>query len=530
MTDRKSPLTAVLGLWKRLGLVARIAIVAGALAVILCLFLWSGSDGRYEPLFSGLDPADASEIVQILDEDKVSYRLGGRGDAILVPAGDVYRLRLLLASQGLPRGGVVGYELMDKTQLGSTDFERRVSYLRAMQGELTRTIMQVQGVEQVRVHIVLPEDSLFVSERRGATAAVLLRLRGGAELNKEQVRGIVHLVAHSVDGLEPQDVTVLDVYGRLLSAGIEDGAAGSGLAATSSQLDVQQAFQQKLQSGLQSLLEQVFGPGNVVARATAELNFDQRVIDTSTFEPAAGDQGVVKSVHELEEYFKGEGTAPGGVAGSDSNIPGYQAVTAAGGAGEYQRTETTRDMEVNQSTERVVIAPGTVERLSVAVVVNRTLTAAEEAAIRSTVASAIGFDDSRRDQITVSGVAFDTSLADELKTAMAADAAQRRQSTWMVALGPVLGLAIVFFLAGRARRRPKRAFAPQVQVPQAAGVRRALAASAAATAAGAGDAGVEVQLSPEARSGSLARREVDRLVRQRPEDVVQLLRTWMTEE
>lgn len=521
MGDRKSRLSALIQYWKRLSLVARIAIVAGALAIILCAGLWSGGSRRYEPLFSGLEPQDASEVVQVLDEDKVPYRLGGRGDTIMVPAADVYRLRLLCASQGLPRGGVVGYEVMDKTQLGSTDFERRVSYLRALQGELTRTIMQVEGVEQARVHIVLPEDSLFVTERRGATAAVLVRLRPGGELDKNQVRGMVHLVAHSVEGLDPADVTVLDVHGRLLSAGIEDDGAGTALAATTSQFDLQQAFQQKLQAGLQSLLEQVFGPGNVVARVSAEINFDQRVIDKSLYEPVAGDEGVARSVHELEEYFEGEGVEPGGVPGTDSNIPGYQAVVAGGGASQYRKMETTRDMEVNQTSERVVVAPGTVQRLSVAVVVNRELSAAEGQAIRDTVASAIGFDAGRNDQITVSGVEFNTSLSDELKTALDADAAARRRSTWVMIGAPVGVLVVALFGAIGMRRRSKGAAGlarvgaprpdaevPEVEVPLA----------------------VEARLSPEEQARLRARREVERLVQQRPEDVVQLLRTWLAEE
>ncbi|MCL6451719.1 MAG: flagellar M-ring protein FliF, partial [Acetobacteraceae bacterium] len=303
--DRMSQRVA--GVWKRLLPWQKAAVAGVALAVMVGLLAGTGvfTPDRYAPLFTGLEPQDAAEIVSTLEASGVPYRLGAGGTAVLVPETQVYRARLDMAARGLPRGGVVGYEIMDRTRLGSTDFEQRISYLRALQGELARTIMRVNGVEQARVHIVLPEESLFISEKRPATAAVLLGLRPGVELGREQVQGIVHLVSRSVEALSPDDVTVIDTHGRILSAGLGDGGQPAGVALT--QLDVARAFESQLAESLETLLQQVFGPANVAARVSAQINFDEKVTEKSLFEPVADQEGMARSVQELEEYFKGEG-------------------------------------------------------------------------------------------------------------------------------------------------------------------------------------------------------------------------------
>ena len=385
-------------------------------ALVLTIVLSNRSVGEYQPLFTNLQAADAAEIIKILEEQGIDYQLSdspSNGTTVSVPADRVYRVRLELASQGLPQGGVVGFELLESIPLGATDFDRRMNYLRALQGELTRTIQHLDGVKEARVHISLPEESLFVQDRLPPTAAVLLRLESSRPPDAAQVRGIMNLVASSVDGLNPEDVTVIDQTGRVLSSMIENQQSNpsSGLAA--SHLDIQDEFQAELQQNVQSLLEQVFGPGNVVARVTADLNFDVQETERTLLLPVDDQtgQGFVRTVQELQEQFQGTGMPaqdPTGV-----NL-GYPNGIAGSGDSNYTRTETSTEYDYNRVVERTSIAPGAVRRLSVAVVVNRQLTPVEEQQISNLVSGAIGLDPNRQDQISVVGMPFDRSLLDSL--------------------------------------------------------------------------------------------------------------------
>jgi len=216
--------------WGRLGAWQRAALVSGvvlAAAAVVVAFAARGQE--YVPLFTDLQPADAGDVVARLEEDGIPYRFSGDGRTILVPGDQVHRLRLMLAAEGLPTGGVVGMEVMDQFQFGATEFERRMNRLRALQGELTRTIRQVEGVEDARVHIVLPEESLFISQRQPASAAVLVRMKPGRTLSAEQVAAITYLVAGSVEGLEPEAVTIVDSNGTVMSTPGSAGARGAAL-------------------------------------------------------------------------------------------------------------------------------------------------------------------------------------------------------------------------------------------------------------------------------------------------------------
>ena len=493
--------------WNKLPRGARLAVgSAGVVTVgaVLVLAVLSSRGPAYDPLFTGLDPRDAAEIVSRLDKEKVPYRLEAGGTAILVPSTSVHRMRLLLSSEGLPRGGVVGFELIDQSsRIGATDFDRRLNYVRALQGELARTIMQISGVEAARVHIALPEESLFVTRTRPPTAAVLIKMRPMAELDKSQVKGIINLVARSVEGLKPQDVTLIDYTGRILSYAQD---SSNGNAEAGSLLEVRAAFQKELEQSVQSLLERVLGPGNVVARVSAELNLDQTTITRSLFTPVSENEGIVRSIKQLTEVFQGTGTAAGGVPGVPSNVPGYQGAAAGGQTSSWQKTETTRAMEINETREQTVVAPGTVKRLSVGIIVNRDLTPAEKAAIESTVAAAIGFDPKRQDTITVTGMKFDSSLLDELKKGMEAPppAVPRWAYPAAVAVGMVLIASVV--IATRRRRKVKRE-APVPVKP---------------------DAVPEVAL--EVSKAARTREHIEKLVRQNPEGVAQVLRTWLAEQ
>ena len=199
-----------LKLWQRISLFLAAFLVVAA---ILLLVLWGGRTS-YEPLFAGLEVEDQAAIVSYLRENKIPYRLDPSANAILMPRGQVYETRLSLAQEGLPRGGSKGFELFDNTSMGLSEFQQRITYVRAIEGELERTIAQMDAVDTARVSVVIPEQRLFLEQQKPSTASVLLRLRPGTTLGQNQVKSIIHLVSHSVDGLQPEDVTVEVEIGR----------------------------------------------------------------------------------------------------------------------------------------------------------------------------------------------------------------------------------------------------------------------------------------------------------------------------
>lgn len=488
-----------------------------AIAALIVVMVNQRQRTEYAVLFSQLSPADAGAIVSLLEEQGIPFELAASGTQISVPATDVHRLRLQLAADGLPSGGVVGMEIMDRFQFGATEFERRMSYLRALQGELTRTIEQIQQVRSARVHIVIPEPSLFVSQRQPASAAVLLQLAPGGSLTPQQIQGIANLVAASVEDLEPDAVTIIDSHGTILSHQLDQSSYVAGQYLT--QLDARQRLQSELQRSVQTLLEQVFGPGNVAVRVNADMNFDVTVIERELFEPADPD-GLLRSIQELEEEYAGTNVPLDPLPGTDSNVP-LPTFPALGGESEatYTRTESTRNYEVNRIRERIEVAPGVLERLSVSVVVNEPLDAQQIEAVRTTVANAIGVDPGRNDEISVIAMPFDTTLADELQRSLEAEreaAAEDRSGRlfwYVIAAAAALGLLITGVWL---RRRAARAAAQSEQQRRLESelARRQIAASAD---------------EPDPIDDA-TRRDVERLIRQKPDDVVQLIRAWLARE
>ncbi len=507
----------IAGTWERLTARQRLLVAGAALAVVLTLALWSAIYARgpqYATVFSNLAAQDAAEIVKQLQSQKTPYKLSDGGTTIQVPAKDVYSTRLTLAGQGLPRGGVVGFEIIDKTQLGATEFERRVNYIRALQGELTRTITQISEVEEARVHIVLPEQSYFVTMAKPATAAVFLKLKPGVTLEKSQIKGIINLVSRSVEGLKPEDVSVIDVHGYLLSADLSGGADSSKKVA-SDLLDIQTRFQKDLEKSLQGLLEQVLGPGQVVARVNAELNFDQKTVDKDLFEPITNDTGIIRTIEELEENMSGSTQSPSGAAGTTSNIPGY-AQTTGNGVSTSEKRQTSKTYEINNVKEHIVVAPGTVKRLSVAVVVNRDLSAKEQTAIEDTVRAAIGFDTARNDLITVSGIKFDTSMAEAVAAEMTRTSKQNRWASLAVraALALVIGFVLWRVLFGGGKKREEILSDVFTSEERRAQVM----------------AQIGEDLPPAEAERRRLREQIDQLAKKKPEEFAKLLKTWLAEE
>ena len=247
-----------------------LGVIAGTIIGGTYVVGWVG-DTTYSTLYSGLDEAEAGEVVTYLSENKIPYQITGNGRTIEVPSSDVYQVRLSLASQGLPRGGNIGYSIFDQNNLGMTDFLQNLNFRRALEGELTRTITQLNEVQAARVHIVMPKERLFKEDQKEATASVVLKL-SGLGLSKQKVNGISHLVASSVEGLKPANITILDYNGNLLSSGQKNDEV-AGLS--SSQLEANKQVEQYLENKAQTMLDGVLGLQKAIVRVTADLNFQQ---------------------------------------------------------------------------------------------------------------------------------------------------------------------------------------------------------------------------------------------------------------
>lgn len=504
--------------WNKLGKREKWIIGGSALLLLLSLIAWSvwwGGKPDYVPLFSKLDTRDAGEIANKLKDMKIPYQIGDNGTTLLVPSSEVYKVRLQLATEGLPRGGVQGFEIFDKTNLTTTESQSKVQYLTALQGELTRTIEQLSEVEKARVHIVLPEDSLYKKNEKPATASVLLKLRPNAQLDKNQMRGIVHLVASSVQGLKPENITIVDTYGNILYDPADNPANPLSPTYTLNQLDLQKKVQTDLQNSAQSLLQQVLGPNKAAVRVSVELNFDQRTVDSKVFEPVVDDKGILRSSNETSETFKGRGSQmPGGVPGTTSNIPGYP--TTDRSESNYEKKEAVRNYEINERNEHLTAAPGTIRRLTVAVLIDSNLTQVQQDGINKVVASAVGLNPGRGDVITVESMPFSTILSDEQKQEAESLKKAEQQKIWLMAAAAiaVLGAGVYVY---RRRKQSEQAAIEDTE--------EAVAET---------QPSVVIKQEPEETEEMAEKRrqreDIERLAKQRPDEFAQLIKTWLSEE
>jgi flagellar M-ring protein FliF len=392
--------------------------VVAALAGFATLLLWS-NEPEFRPLFTNLSQDDAAAIVNKLKDERVPYRLMAGGSSIAVPAEQVHESRLRLASEGLPKGGGIGFELFDRANFNMTNFVQHLNYQRALQGELARTIGQIAVVEQARVHLVVPQKSVFLDEQQKPSASVVLKLRSGAQLAKPQIQGIIHLVASSVEGLQPTQVTIVDTNGRMLAGG--EDQEGFGHLSTS-QLEFQHGLEREIERKIQSLLERAVGPQKAMVRVSAAVDF-QRVESThEVFDPAST---VVRSEQRGIEKSSGSSANPSGPPGVASNVPGAQIppTPPANASSEMQKQNEVVNYEVSKSIKRVVEPVGKIKRLSAAVLIDGTTkdgayvprAEAEMKRYHMLVKTAMGFDAERGDQVEVINVPFDGSQAADVE-------------------------------------------------------------------------------------------------------------------
>ncbi|MBR4643212.1 MAG: flagellar M-ring protein FliF [Selenomonadaceae bacterium] len=394
-------------------------IIIGALLVLVLAFagisFWYGSKPEYVPLYTNLETKDAGDVVNSLKESGVPYELieDKKGATILVPVTQVHDLRLELASAGLPRGNK-GFELFDDSKLGVTEFQNKINYLQALQGELTRTIEHLDSVEKARVHIVLPEDSLYKKNEKPATASILLMLKPETKLTTPEVKGIVNLVSHSIQGLSPENITIVDEQGNILNKSDDDELEKQNAQnlRTLNQIEMTKRVRDHIQQNIQTMLDKTLGEGNAFVRVSVELDFDDRKIDRQTFTPVVDESGIIRSQQEITESYNGESNMPGGPAGVQSNIPGYVAEDRNANA-EYERKESTRNYEINEENQKIIASPGSIRRLTVAVLVNDTITELQQEGLLRAVSSAAGINEERGDTISVEPMPFNTDLLDQ---------------------------------------------------------------------------------------------------------------------
>ncbi len=436
-----------------------VAFIVGLMAIAVFLILRSGSPSSYGTLFTGLESEDASAIVALLKDEKVDYRLAENGTAILVPRGKVLEKRLEMAGQGLPSKGTVGYELFDNTKLGATDFQQKINLRRAIEGELSRTIMGIDSVENARVMIVQAEPSLFIDKDEDSTAAVAIKIKKGHSLEPEQVRGIIHLVAASIKGLEPKNVTVVDDKGDILSDLDDKNKIDEKLRLSDLQLKHKKQLEDMYEQKIYKALAKVLGDENVVVVVTAELDYDVHTTEDEVYEPVVGDSGITRSEQIIEEKYLGTGTVPEiGVPGTTSNIPGYKGL--AEGNAEYNRSEETRNYEITKRLDKKQKNQGDIRRISVAVMINEDISYEEADGepvtyitrrrirdIQNNVIAAANLDAEKRgDKVSVIGIKF-TKNPDSMKALWAAQEKWKRIWKLIYAILAILAILVVFLLS-----------------------------------------------------------------------------------
>ena len=363
---------------------------------------------EYRVLFANLSAEDAGSIVDKLKEKKVPFEINRTGDAVSVPDDMVSELRLELATAGLPRGGGVGFEIFDqKMKFGATEFEQQLNYRRALQGELARTIGSMEEVQNARVHIALPKDSLFVEEQKKTTASVTMKLKSGRSLRQAQIEGIAHLVASSVEGLSPENVIIIDSRGAILSRPTGDPKF---MRVTASQMEYQQNLEKDLAGRIQSMLENVVGQGKAVVRVAADLDFRVTEKMEETYDSEAP---VVRS---LQRQTEKSGPADAGKGA---------AATTVSGAQEREKLNEIVNYEINKVVNKTVMPTGEIKKLSIAVLVDGMYQKDKQGkevyqprdkkeidGLEDLVRKSIGFNASRGDQVAVSNMPF-KKLPDE---------------------------------------------------------------------------------------------------------------------
>ncbi len=396
----------ILGVFNKLSIQQRL-IIGGAtvgtfaLIIILIFFL---NEPLYTTLYTNLAEEDASKVIEQLVAQKIPYVIEDNGKTIKVPKEKVYETRLSLAGKGIPNSGIIGYEIFDKTTMGMSEFMQKLNYKRALEGELSKTIMGQDGVEAVRVHIVLPPKSIFREEEKLPTASVVLKMKNNYNLTKTNISAIVNLVSSSVEGLLPNKITLLDTRGRLLSKETDENPLANS---SSKQYEIKQQVENYLVQKAQGMLDNVLGYGNAMVQINAEINFDQVEKTMETYDPES-------QVAISEQSIKTENN---GKNMSDSSAQTNQ--------------NSTTNYEISKTIQKVIEGSGNIKRMSVAAVINdvqKEVKKGEQVQfinepqspeqlkkLEEIIKNATGFDPNRQDQLSVVNINFQPKTFEDIK-------------------------------------------------------------------------------------------------------------------
>lgn len=522
-----------------------VGLVGLLLAGIAVLYSWS-SKTPYTTLYTGLDATDAGRITAELTTKNVPFQLAQGGSAITVPQAQADQLRVQFATEGLPRGGKVGYELFDGNSFSATDFVQRLNFQRALEGELSRTIESFGAVQRARVHLVMPEKSLFVQADKPSSASVVVQLRPGNQLKPEEVQGVAKLVSGAVEGLLPEHVTVLDSAGAILFDGVEQqnetGTPAKQLVAT-------RAYEQTVERDLQNVLNAALGPGKSRVLVRATLNFDRVETNTESFTPGQStgtgpaNDGVKRSTTSVQETYAANGAAAAGqIPGAVANVPGANqnlgaaATPAANGANgtNYNRSETTTNFEVSRTAVKRVEALGNVQRQSVSILFDESVPETVAQSLQASVGAAAGINKDRGDTLVASRFAFDATQLQAAQQGIPPVGLVQRLTGYL-RLGLPLPIMLIGFMVFRrmvrsVTARSYRVIQPLPSLATAGGGTLALGAGGEDSAV----VQAAVRTLPELRAPDEQRSEIEERVANfataQPQAVADVVQAWLKEE
>ena len=486
------------------------------------MFLWA-NQVDYQVLFKGLSPEDAGSVIAELKKKNIPYQIQGNGTLLLVPKEHVHDLRLTFAGEGMPKGGSVGFELFDKNDFRTTNFVQELNYRRALEGELSRTINRFQEVQSSKVFIVLPKRSLFVEASKPASASVQLELR--SSLPPSRLAAIVHLVASAVEGLDPEQVTVVDTRGRIIFKGSSKDDASALL--NNMQIEYRRRVENEIRTDVESMLEGVVGPGKAIVRVSAHLDFSKVTSSAEEYDPSAG---AVRSRRDIEESSRsGESASSSEQTGIDERrgvLP-----SPSGSQSSKAKKDNTTNYEINKITRAIVSPAGNIKRLSVAAVIDGSYTQEKSAdgKIKKTyvartgeelkkfenlVKGAIGYSEDREDLVSVMSMPFSSEPAPEAEPESTSflKGMQEAVASYKTTFLNAFLILLVFFTIVR---------------PLIKGLRRMAAEQGPRVGETALGGGAYPQIQA---AGSLGPKEkVLAISKENPDKAFQLIKGWMTE-
>ena len=542
MATAQQALPFNLAAFSRMNASQKLAVLAGvALAVALLVggLLWA-KEPSYGVVFANLSEKDGGQIVAALEQQNVPYRIAEGGGAILVPSHQVHDVRLRLASQGLPKGGLVGFEVMETQKLGISQFAEQINYQRALEGELARSIQSLAAVKGARVHLAIPKQTAFLRDDQKPTASVLVALHPGRTLEPAQVSGIVHLVSSSVPQLSPAQVSVIDQDGNLVSSPSSNGkTAGLDAGQIKYMRDIEEAYRHRIEA----ILAPLVGSTNVRAQVTAEIDFSETEQVAETYRPNPSPDTAIRSQQTAEQGAPGAGGAAIGVPGALTNqppVPATAPITSppvtgaanaanAGGGGSSSLTfskNATVNFELDKTVRHTRGASGVVKRLAVAVILNNKLDPAKGKAAPLTdtelkqatalAKEAVGFNKDRGDTVNVANVAFAPREQELIPDT------PLWKDPWLIATAKDIGKWLLFvFLAWLLWTR---AFKPLFEMLAATAHRVEAEQEAAASAAG---AATEGHGASPGRSYENKLQQARDLAKQDPKMVAGVIKEWV---